>query len=256
MAINYNEGGRRYWTGNAGIDHGFTSSGSNVIMVEGIVDIQKRLSRLQTKHPNMQRDMRRIMQVVIREARKELLKDAKGEVGNGYVNSSGDPRKAYRAIKSMVYKRIFGGNVNIISRRKRGKYAANIPPQKDQGTKRGGNRRKRSNETQRMMSYWGEDRGFILRWLNNGTKGRRIRTSTNSSVNKLIGRGRTSASLDSKRNGFRGKITGTHWFGTASREAMYEASEMLTSLIDRAITEVWGSESLSQVRFGNHSTYR
>lgn len=225
-------------------------------MVEGIVDIEKRLMRLQTKHPNMERDMKRIMQTVIRDARKELLKDAKGEIGSGFPNSDGDPRQAYRAIKSMVYKRIFGGNVNIISRRKRSKYSASIPPQKDRGHQVGGNRRKRSNTTQRMMSYWGEDRGFILRWINNGTKGRRIRTDNNSSVNKFIGRGHTSASLESKRNGFRGKITGTHWFGTASRESMYEASDKLTALIDRAIREVWGSDSIPNAVFGNHSTYR
>jgi len=217
------------------------------VEVEGMEELRERLERLRTTHPEMKADLKKIMRVVIKQARKDLLKISKSEVGSGYANSQGDQRKAYRAIKSMVYKRIFGGNVNIMSKKSAGKYRASLPPKKIQHG-RGGNRRERSERTIRMMSYWGEDRGFILRWLNNGTARRQIRTENNTRLNKMVMRGTTSASLDKKRTGNRGKIDGTNWFGTSSVEEMNKMSEYLTKLIDRAITEVWGADAITKAK--------
>lgn len=217
------------------------------VEVEGIEELRERLERLRTTHHDMQADLKKIMRVVIKQAQKDLLKISKKKVGSGYANSQHDQRQAYRAIKAMVYKRIFGGNVNIMSKKSAGKYRASIPKKKQQHG-RGGNRRPRSERTIRMMSYWGEDRGFILRWLNNGTARRQIRTDNNSRVNKMVMRGRSSESLDRMRTGNRGKILGTHWFGTSSVEEMNKMSEYLSRLIDRAITEVWGADSITKAK--------
>jgi len=172
---------------------------------------------------------------VMAMATKEVQEGAKSALPN-------DVSQAYRAVRSLVYKRIYGGNINILTgKRKRGSQP--IPASPTQSG-RGGNRRQRSANTIRMMGYWGEDRGFVLRWINEGTNPRHIGTSNNTKVNKRIGRGVTSASVAGSRNGNRGRITARHWFEGASMSALYDASARMTAMVDEAIMQVWGEGAL------------
>jgi len=215
---------------------GFRSQGSTNLEIEGLDELRQRLEFIESKSPNMQKGITKIIRVVMAKATKEVMAGAKAVLPN-------DPSQAYRAVRSLLYKRIYGANINILTG-KRKRQAQSIPDSPTQ-TGRGGNRRKRSANTIRMMGYWGEDRGFILRWINDGTNVRHISTSNNTKVNKRIGRGVTSASVSGSRNGNRGRITGHPWFKDTSMQAMYNASARITELIDETITEIWGAEALS-----------
>lgn len=127
-----------------------------------------------------------------------------------------DPRKAYKAVRMAVYRKIFGGQVNILSKRKVGAMHFYAPPRKldDSPNQRGGNRRKRSERTTTMMSYQGSDRGMILRWLNDGTYQSNPRVT---------------------RYGSRGSIARRGWFGQASHADMELAAERLDKIIDDII---------------------
>ena len=138
------------------------------ITVTGIEQYQEALRKMQTDNPKTKKELQAIIRRAIIEARKNVVKDAQGVLEN-------DPRHAYKAVRNSVYKQIFGGQINILSGSRRGNATKWVKPKKGRPENaRGGNRRKRSVETMRYDSYEGADRGFILRFLNAGTAGRKI----------------------------------------------------------------------------------
>jgi len=194
---------------------GFRSQGSTNLEIEGVDELKQRLEYIQTKDPQMKRTITKIVREAMNRVYKKMQAEAKGAMNT-------DPKQAYRALNKMVYKRIFGGNVNILTgRRKRAD--ANVPEAPGRGHLVGGNRMKRSATTQRMLGYWGEDRGMILRWLNMGTDPRESRC------------------------GNRGSIAATRWFSNNAPQAMYDACQMITETIDEVITEVWGEKALGRL---------
>jgi hypothetical protein len=128
-----------------------------------------------------------------------------------------DPRQAYKAVKSAVYKRILGGSVSILNRKNAKGGGSYEPPRKLRQGQRGGNRVPRSQRTQQVMSYEGADRAFILRFLNAGTDVREAGTRS----------GRMS--------GNRGRIAPRNFFANSSHTAMQKAAEQLSTLIDEMI---------------------
>lgn len=179
-------------------------------------DLLDRLNKLQTKNQRMEKDLRKIIRYVLKNARKAVSSAAKSHLPS-------DPRKAYQAVRHSVYKRIFGGQVNILSRRtNNGKMYVGANKSRSKGSQRGGNRMRRSARTNQVDSYYGSDRGFILRFLNAGTTSRLA--GTRSKTMKPANRGRIKA-----RN----------WFGTSASTAMEKAAGDLDTLITRAIEEIW-----------------
>jgi uncharacterized protein YaaR (DUF327 family) len=79
------------------------------------------------------------------------------------------------------------------------------------GNHRGGNRMPRSRRTEDLLTYQGADRGFVLRFLNQGTEGRE------------------------SRFGNRGAIAPRNFFATSSQKAMEQAAEQLDRLIEELI---------------------
>lgn len=128
------------------------------------------IARLSVEH----QEVRKVLLANIRkealEARKRITKDVKNALKD-------DPRRAYLAVKRMVYKRILGFNVSILAQRKAGARYKLIRPRKlDQNPdQRGGNRRPYNEDLNRLDTYYGKDRGFILRFLNSGTDYRQTR---------------------------------------------------------------------------------
>lgn len=230
---------------------GFTPGMANgQLVVEGLDETLRKIDQMSTKHPNMDKVLKKITRKALQKVARMTRSDAKGIVGKGYPNSGGDPREAYRAVKSMVYKRILGGNVSILSKRKHGNSAATLPKNggtviDKHGQHRGGNKRKRSPKTENVMRYWGADRAFILRFLNAGTKKRHISTRNNKNVNRFVGRGHTSASLNSKRNGNRGSIIARNWFGNSSMENMEEVMLQIHIELEELISEMWEGDTIA-----------
>lgn len=157
----------------------------------------------------MDKQLNDLTKKVIRKARGELVKNAR--VG---FDMDSDPRSAYRAIKSTVYRRIKGGNVSILSKRRASSKRYPLPP----------STRGRSQRTEQLLSYYGADRGFILRFLNNGTEPRAVKGFNGR-------RGFVSQAA----SGYRGSIKGRNWFGHASQAEMEKAAAELEKMIDELI---------------------
>ena len=178
------------------------------ITLTGIDELLESLNRITSDSPGMKKHLQAEVRKIISSARKNVIKDASGVLEN-------DPRNAYKAVRSSVYKRILGGQVNILRTYKRGTPTSYQPHRKldDNPHQRGGNRRKVSLRTLQVNSYEGIDRGFILRFVNAGTK-KRI-----------------------TRYGNRESITARHWFGRSSAFQLQQAADEVVELIEKVIQQ-------------------
>ena len=184
--------------------------------VTGLDELSKKLDRLQARDSQMEQRITKIIREAIKAARSMVTQDAKGAVGN-------DPRHAYKAVRSMVYKRILGGNISILQKRKAGSGKSGYEPPRTLRTgQRGGNRVPRSARTQQVMDYEGSDRGFILRFLNSGTGQR------------------TAGTRNGRLHGNRGSIAARNWFPSSGQRAMNAAAQYIIDEIDRLIAEEFG----------------
>jgi len=179
----------------------------DAITVTGIEQFQEQLRKMQTDNPRTKKALQAIIRRAIGEARKNVIKDAQDVLEN-------DPRHAYKAVRNSVYKQIFGGQINILSSRKRGAATKYERPKKERpANARGGNRRPRSYRTMQIDSYEGADRGFILRFQNAGTVERET------------------------RYGSRGSLRARHWFGTSSAFQMDAAASRVAEEIENLLQQ-------------------
>lgn len=197
----------------------------STIEITGLEERIKQFEAASTKNPMMQRRIREVIRQVLARVRKDLQDHA----ASGLQMQS-DPRKAYKAVRYAVYRKIFGGQVNILSPRNAKLGSLYEPPRKLQPHQRGGNRRTRSDRTTELMSYLGKDRAFVLRFLNAGT-----RVRYNGGRN-----GSTESQYDtfiSNHGGLshRGSIKARNWFGGASHQQLERAAVNLDRMIDDII---------------------
>lgn len=166
------------------------------------------------------------LQKLIRKA----MKEAYWKVVNSEKFKHGDPRGARFAVRTAVYKKILGANINIYNSRKAHGSTSYEPPRKGVSG-RGGNRRTRSQLTARIMSYDALDRGFILRWLNNGANDRHINFKERE--------GRKVDKWNKHPNtGNRGNIAARHWFESSAQPALVRATDILSNLIDTELEHI------------------
>lgn len=114
-------------------------------------------------------------QTVLRKIIRKYVMEARAKVVSGIKFENGDPRGAARAVRTAVYKKVLGANINIFNSRKAHGSNNYEPPRKLRPGQRGGNRRLRGADTDRRMHYAPLDRGFILRFVNSGTGNRTTR---------------------------------------------------------------------------------
>ena len=184
--------------------------------VTGLDELGKKIDRLQAHDPRMEKRITDIVRKAIKAARAIVSSDAKGAISN-------DPRHAYKAVKSMVYKKVLGANISILSKRRAsGTKSEYEPPRTIRTGQRGGNRVPRGATTQRYMDYEGSDRGFILRFLNSGTSKRMAGTRGGA------------------LHGNRGSIAARNWFPSSGQRAMNAAAQYITDEIERLIAEEFG----------------
>jgi len=201
---------------------------NGAITIEGIDELNRKLEQMKTQGTDFEKRLREAIRKILGAARAELRKDA----ADG-LDMKSDPRHAYKAVRYAVYKRIFGGQVNILQSRRAGSRTNYEPERTLNVSKRGGNRRTRSTRTRDVMSYEGVDRGFILRFLNDGmtkTNPRTIRFTENE--NRKVDKWNKHPNT-----GNRGAITGRHWFGNASHKQMEQAAGKLQEIIDKVIND-------------------
>lgn len=171
------------------------------------------LAALFIDNPETRKRIRKIVRAELLEAAKRLREDARYEMKD-------DPRKAYRAVKSTVYRRILGGNVSILNPKRAGARYQLIRNRKldINPHQHGGNRRPRSARTEQVDSYFGKDRAFILRFVSSGTAGRKT------------------------KYGNRGSIVARHWFQNMAPHELDLAAENLANVIEEELAEAYSKE--------------
>ena len=160
----------------------------------------------------MEAKVRKIIERVLIHARQEMRDKVRGV----------SKKEAELAIRKSIYKRVLGGNLNIASPRWKSGKSAPLPPIRHRldyetnrkGNHRGGNRMPRSRRTESLLTYWGADRGFIMRFLNSGTPER-------------------------DTNGVRyvGQIAARNWFGNMGQRELERAAQMFDELMEKLIQE-------------------
>lgn len=198
--------------------------------VDGLVQQRKELDSLMMSKPEMEKRVQKLIRQVLVVARKEI-----GSAASDAMKA--DPRKAYKAVKTAVYRRILGGSVSILNRRGT-KFDNYEPPRTLQPGQRGGNRRVRSERSNKLMHYAGDSRAFVLRFLNAGTQGRVIEFSSDPKRSK-VNRGSQGGNIQkygkTTNTGRRGSIKARNFFDNSSHTAMQKAADQLSTLIDEMI---------------------
>ena len=173
-----------------------------------ILEQQKVLEAALSTNPKTQKVLQTLIRKALMDVRPQLVAAARGATGS-------DPRGAAQGIRTSVYKKILGGNVNILNMRKKtGTPTIYEPPRKLQPHQRGGNRVLRGERTNTVMHYGPHDRQWILRFINSGTSERMAGTRG----------GRLS--------GNRGSIAARNFFSSAGERALAQAADNLAMLID------------------------
>ena len=181
-----------------------------------ILQQQKVLEAALSTNPNTQKALRKLINIVLKDARLDVVNALKSSYKNG------DPRNAAYSVRRVVYKKILGANLNILGKRKKRGDKTNIyePPRTLMKGQRGGNRMTRSLRTQQVMSYRGIDREWIAHIVDGGTAQRTAGTRY----------GRIHAN--------RGAIAPRNIFGPAAKQALDKASENLANLIDTELMKM------------------
>lgn len=199
---------------------------TGTVTISGLDAFEKKIEQLKTTNPGFEKRLRGVIRQVLGEARANLRKDA----ASG-LQMKNDPRHAYKAVRYAVYKRLFGGQVNILQSRKAGAETGYRPVRTLTPGQRGGNRRQRTSRN--LDKYEGVDRGFILRWLNDGM------TKTNPRVIQFTENDRRKVDKWNKHpnTGNRGAIKARNWFKGASLKELQAVAGEMQELIDKVIKE-------------------
>jgi hypothetical protein len=129
-------------------------------------------------------------------------------------------KDAATAILRRTYKDSFGGNVNILGNRKRISFKHRTYPTPQGGVSGIMRKRSVSDRTMQLYQYYGPDRSFILRFLENGTDIRTAKTSGPTG-------NRSQATW-----GNRGSIGARNFFGPVSTDMDAAAKALGTTLVN------------------------
>ena len=173
-----------------------------------ILEQQRVLEAALSTNPKTQKVLQKLIRQALMDVRPELVSAARGAMES-------DPRGAAQGIRLSVYKKILGGNVNILNmRRKAGVPTSYEPPRKLKPRQRGGNRVPRGERTNKVMHYGPHDRQWILRFINSGTSDR------------------MAGSRGGRLSGNRGNIAPRNFFRGAGERALAQAADNLATMID------------------------
>ena len=200
---------------------------------------QRALASLLVSHPDTRKRIQKIIRAELKDAANLLKKDAREAMKEDY-------RKAYLAVRYNVYKKILGGNLNILASRRAGQRAALIRERTLRVGQRGGNRRSVSMRTEQVETYYGKDRGFILRFLDSGTCTRTITFSPNpkrGSVNRGSQGGDLSKYGKTVNTGSRGKIAPRSWFANAAPQAISQVAGRLDTILNEELESAFNETS-------------
>ena len=221
--------------------YGKTATVNDAFKIEGLSELSKKLDNMLSKNPAMEKKLQNVIGKFLSEARKQASKEVRNMIDN-------DPRQAYKAVRRTVYRQLLGGNLNILSKRKAGASGSYQAKRTIKAGKRGGNRRKRSERTERLEGYMGNDRGFILRFLEVGArkgggvrKLRKFRTDKHRQDVKRGSQGGDKSKYGETFNtGSRGSIEPKNFFERIANKAFFNNLADLEQTIDKLLNEEFG----------------
>lgn len=190
------------------------------------------LAALFVSNPETKKRIRKIINAELKDAVKRVQEDARYAINN-------DPREAYKAVKSMLYRKILGGNVSILQGKKLQVKDYRLAYRKLDANpyQRGGNRRPRSLRTKALDTYYGASRSFVLRFLNSGTKVRYAGYGRNGKdvyeYNKFVN--------NHGGMGNRGSIAARNWFTNMAPKELELAAENLSAVIEEELAEAYAN---------------
>ena len=190
---------------------------------------RKHLEAMLTTSPEVKKALQDLIRNEIAKARGRVAEDMKNSM-------PGSQHESWRAVRRVVYEKVFGGNLNILNMKKgTAKWRVRQKTRKvDQNPHMwGGNRRKRSSRTIQIDSYEGSARGFVLRWVDSGTHirfigGRNI-FKTNLEYLQRIAQG----------TGNRGMITARSIFARYAESELAIAATEISKFIDQEIEKAY-----------------
>lgn len=197
----------------------------------GFISLQeKNLEKMMTDNPQTRQAIQDLIRETMWEARNATANEVMGIVGNRGQSA--------RALRNIVFKKVLGGNINILNMKK-GTAAWKVVQKTrkvEQNPKmRGGNRRKRTTRTAMVEGYEPKARGFILRWQDEGTRQRFAvgrnhfgRTKNNLQYGKIAQRGL----------GNRGKIIAGNFFFRIASKHLGTAAQKLATMIEQEIAKI------------------
>ena len=188
---------------------------------------QKVLEAALSTNPKTQKALQKLIRKALMEARASLSDYIKTKLDND------DPRGAARAVRTSVYRKILGGNINILNSKKSHGTNNYEPPRTLRPGQRGGSRRPRSQRTNTVMHYAGEDRQFILRFVDSGTKQRAIERQMEFKL--ASGGSKFKWVQDASKYGNRGSIAARNFFKTGAEPRLRRATEYLADLINEEL---------------------
>lgn len=196
-----------------------------------VLEQQKVLEQALSTNPKTKKALQKQIRQVIFEARAQVMRSIKFD--------NGDPRQSARSVRTAVYKKILGANINILDGRN-ARHGNNYePPRKvfpGMTGHRGGNRNPRSKRTQDILTYAPESRGFILRFVNSGTHPR-YAAGRNGKWDKN-GDNKTFFALQEQGDYYRGAIAPRNFFKGAAERALVQACNNLANLIDTELENI------------------
>lgn len=173
------------------------------------------LGKMLTSDNYMRDRIRKIIRTEVKSARNKIARDV-------HNNLMSDPRKAYRAVRSTIYKQVLGGNINILAPRRAGARYKLVRRRTLQDRQWGGNRRPRSPRTEALETYFGKDRGFVLRFNNSGTDQRHINMGPNTRL-----------------GGNRGSIAPRGVFSTPALYHLQEIEQAVSEIFEQEFETAW-----------------
>lgn len=172
------------------------------------------LEQALSTNPKTQKALQKLINEALKEVRPEVVSAIHSSLGS-------DPRRAAAGVRRIVYRKMLGGDINILNRKKGASSTTSYePPRKLRPGQRGGNRVPRSRRTDEVMHYGPLDRQWILRLVNEGTGNRKAGTR------------------NGRLHGNRGAIGPRNFFVRAATPAIQRATEILSNLIDTELEKM------------------
>ena len=184
-----------------------------------VLEQKQVLEQALSTNPKTQKALQKLIDKALKEIRPEVIANIRASL-------SSDPRGAAQGLRRIVYKKLLGGDINILPpRRKASSTTSYEPPRKLRPGQRGGNRMPRVQRTEQVMHYGPIDRQWILRIVNSGT----IK--------------RTAGTRYSSYGGNRGAIAARNFFGRAGTSALMKAADNLAVMIDTELENMLNKKS-------------